>query len=224
MKQLGSVVCNPLSPRSLNGISGFVFDCDGVLFDSRDANRRYYNLIRERLGLPPMDGEEEEYVHSHSVTDSVARIVSPELLDDADRVRKSLPYEEMLPFLRPEPGLFELLSTIRDLDFRLAINTNRTTTMEMLLDRFDLEHYFSPVITAAKVSRAKPHPESLHLILDYWKATPGEIIYIGDSDVDEQTAQRAEVQFWAYKNPVLKAQMHISDFWTLRQYILKQQN
>ena len=51
-----------------------VFDCDGVLFDSREANRRYYNSLRERFGHPPMDEEELEYVHTHNAQLSTRHI------------------------------------------------------------------------------------------------------------------------------------------------------
>ena len=51
-----------------------VFDCDGVLFDSREANRIYYNDLLKAFNHPPMDDQELEYVHSHNVTDSVSHI------------------------------------------------------------------------------------------------------------------------------------------------------
>ena len=28
------------------------FDCDGVLFDTAESNRTYYNAIRNQLGMP----------------------------------------------------------------------------------------------------------------------------------------------------------------------------
>jgi phosphoglycolate phosphatase len=208
----------------LERIKGFIFDCDGVLFDSRGANSRYYNQILERMGLGSMDEAQDEYVHSHSVTDSIARIVPSERLQEANAVRAATPYEQFIQYMRPEPGLYEILSTIRDLGYRQAINTNRTSTMDLLLDRFDLERFFSPVVTAGKVSRPKPHPESLHMILDSWKAAPDEVIFIGDSLVDERTAQAAGAVFWAYKNETLHASCLVPDFWSMRQFLLHNRN
>ena len=40
-----------------------VFDCDGVLFDSWHANVAYYDAIRARLGLAPMDEAWHERAH-----------------------------------------------------------------------------------------------------------------------------------------------------------------
>ena len=43
------------------GLAGVVFDCDGVMIDSRDANRVFYNTVLAELNLPPMGPEEESY-------------------------------------------------------------------------------------------------------------------------------------------------------------------
>ena len=43
------------------------FDCDGVLFDSRQANIAFYNDILARFEQPRMDLEAEDFVHSHTV-------------------------------------------------------------------------------------------------------------------------------------------------------------
>jgi beta-phosphoglucomutase-like phosphatase (HAD superfamily) len=29
-----------------------IFDCDGVMFDSMEANRKYYNFLLEKFGHP----------------------------------------------------------------------------------------------------------------------------------------------------------------------------
>jgi phosphoglycolate phosphatase len=216
------ITINPLLRRlqAMSRIKGFIFDCDGVLFDSREANRRYYNHILERMDLEPMDGAQDEYVHSHSVHDSIARIVPKKRLAEAHAIRSSIPYERFFEYMLPEPGLYELLSAIRDLGYRQAVNTNRTTTMDLLLERYELGRFFCPVITAGKVARPKPHPESLHLILDTWKAAPEEVVFIGDSAVDARAALDAGVEFWAYKNETLHASFLIPDFWSMLQFLL----
>jgi phosphoglycolate phosphatase len=215
------ITINPLlRPGNMSRIKGFIFDCDGVLFESREANRRYYNHILERMGLGPMDGEQEEYVHAHSVHHSIARIVPPERLKEADAVRASIRYEQFFAYMRPEPGLYELLSAIRGLGYRLAVNTNRTTTMDLLLERFELERFFLPVITAGRVTSPKPHPEGLHMILDSWRAGPEEVVFIGDSRLDERAALAAGVVFWSYKDETLHASHLVTDFWSMRQYLL----
>ncbi|MDY7001726.1 MAG: HAD family hydrolase, partial [Thermodesulfobacteriota bacterium] len=83
-------ICNDFTDiEFLSGLKGIVFDCDGVMFDSMGANRRYYNLVLEGLSLGPMDQDQERYVHAHMVRDSIAHIVPPERLQEADEIRKN---------------------------------------------------------------------------------------------------------------------------------------
>lgn len=209
---LGHIHCH----ESIAGLKGLIFDCDGVLFDSRASNVLYYNAILEVMGLPPMDKEGEDYVHTHTVWQSLTFITPPERHDEIPEARAKVNYfTQVLPHLVPEPGLFQLLAWLKSRGFQLAVSTNRTNTMDRVVSRFQLDRFFWPVMTAQN-SMAKPHPEPVHTILSKWGARPEEVAYIGDSAVDQATAEAGGVSFWAYKNPGLNAWLHVKDFWTLR--------
>jgi HAD superfamily hydrolase (TIGR01549 family) len=202
--------------ESLEEVKGVIFDCDGVLVDSKDANRMYYNLVREKLGMLSMTPEEEDFVHAHAVAASIAHIVPVERLAEAEAARREIDYSVMLEYTYLEEGLVDLLNALKSRGLRLAVNTNRTDSMGTLLETFRLTDYFSPVITAGMVSHPKPNPEGVHRILAEWNASRFEVAYIGDTDVDERTARAAGVPFWSYKNPALAARMHINSFEGLR--------
>ncbi len=215
-------VCNPLlNSLDLSRLKTVIFDCDGVLFDSRDVNIRFYNRIKDYFGLDPMSREEEEYVHMHSVRDSLEYILPQQYHSRLPEVREHIKYSEMLPYMRMEDGVSHLLELLLQKRVRMAINTNRSTTMNLLLQRFGLQDYFWPVITAGHVSRPKPHPESLHKIMELCGLHPEETVFIGDSVVDQETALGAGVSFWGYKNEYLKGDMFIPDFWTLREFLAR---
>lgn len=199
----------------LGGLRGVIFDCDGVMVDSLGANIWYYNAFRERFGLGPMSPDQEAYTHSHNVFDSLRRILPEEHWDQAFALRKEFDYRDMLPKIRKEPGLREALLWFRRMGFRMAVNTNRTTTMDLLLDHLDMTEFFLPVVTAAGVANPKPHPESVNVILDAWDMPPNQVAYLGDSRVDEQTACAAGVRFWSYKNEYLEAEVMVPDYGTL---------
>ena len=206
---------------AFSGVQGIIFDCDGVLFDSREVNRRYYNELRFALDLPALSEDELDYAHMHTVSQALARIIPEERMPEMYMVRERLKYHAFIPYLTPAPGLYELLDTLRSRNIRCAVNTNRFDTMETILATFDLRQYFFPVITAAKVTFAKPHAEGVHAILDAWGLEKDGVRYIGDSAVDEVTARNAQVDFWAYRNEQLLADMHVYDFWDLRRRFLE---
>jgi len=190
-----------------------VFDCDGVMFDSRGANLHFYNQVRTHFGHPVMDEEELDYVHIHHVVDSVNHIMRhwPDDVAAAHQYRQGLDYKEYIRFMTIEPDLVEFLQLITP-TCRTAISTNRTTTMALLLDIFHLRQYFEMVVTAMDVAHPKPHPEALERILANFGLQAAEGIFIGDSVVDAAHAQAVGMPLIAFKNPALPADYHVNSF------------
>ncbi|GAB1409049.1 HAD family hydrolase [Desulfovibrionales bacterium] len=210
----------PVEAHVLRAIQGVIFDCDGVLFNTRDLNRYYYNHILTELGLAPMTEEQEQYSFMHTVDAALAALIPSAMLDRAREVQGAMVYADFLGRMRPEPGIYELLDMLTQCGLRLAVNTNRKTSMEMVLERFAMEGIFDPVITAAKVALPKPDPQGVQMILAAWNLAQDQVVFIGDSDVDQQTTTRAGVPFWAYQNPDLTAQLHVDSFDDLRQWFV----
>ncbi len=190
-----------------------IFDCDGVMFDSMDANRKYYNHLLEKFGYPQMDLEEESYVHSHNVMDSVSFIFRkyPHEIDRAHAYRKSVDYTPFLHFMRIEPDLKEFLQFLKP-QFFTAISTNRTTTMPAVMQMHQLEPFFDLVVTALDVQQPKPHAEALLKILDHFQLTADQAVYIGDSMVDRLHTAEVNMRLIAFKNPDLPAEYHVNSF------------
>jgi HAD superfamily hydrolase (TIGR01509 family) len=190
-----------------------IFDCDGVLFDSKEANRRYYNHLLERFGHPPMEEEELEYVHIHNAEASVRHIFRRyrEEIPEAESYRSSLDYTPYLRFMKMFPGLVEFLARIRERCVT-AISTNRTTTMPAVLDMSGLDPYFDMVVTALDVENPKPHPEALLKILHHFGFHADEGVFIGDSEVDREHAAAVGMRFIAFRNMALAAAYHAATF------------
>jgi phosphoglycolate phosphatase len=190
-----------------------IFDCDGVMFDSKDANRKYYNHLLEEFGYPLMDRQEEDYVHSHNVLDSVAYIFRkyPHEIDRVNVYRQSVDYTPFLKFMRIEPDLKEFLRFLKP-KFYTAISTNRTTTMPAVMKMHKLDPYFDLVITALDVQQPKPHAEALLKILGHFHLSADEAVYIGDSVVDLEHTAGVNMRLISFKNPELPADFHVNSF------------
>lgn len=190
-----------------------IFDCDGVMFDSKNANRHFYNHMLTNFGHPPMDDDELEYVHMHHVMDSVSHIFRhwPQELREAHSFRESLDYKDFIKYMTIEPDLVEFLEHIIP-NYMTAISTNRTTTMATLLDLFDLRKHFGMVVTAMDVENSKPHPDAIHKILNHFATDVASSIFIGDSMVDQEHADSVGMRVIAFKNPNLPADYHVSSF------------
>lgn len=191
-----------------------IFDCDGVMFDSRDANTRYYNFLLANFGGGEMSEKEIDYVHVSNVYDSVAHIFRHMPGVDLAKVhdfRKRHGYHPFLRYMRMEPDLKPFLQVVHN-HCRLAIATNRTDTMLPLLAEFGLEGYFSKVMTADNSRRPKPAADPLLEIIEHVQCTIDEAIYIGDSHVDQETAANCGMRLIAFRNPELAADYHVACF------------
>ncbi len=193
----------------MNDVKVVAFDCDGVLFDTEQSNRAYYNALLSHLGYPDLTAEQFNYVHMHTVDESLAYLFrDQESLAQAYAYRKTLDYSEFIKLMVVEPNLIRLLRKIRP-QIKTAIATNRTDTVNGLLDEFGLGEFFDLVVSSSDVNLPKPHPDSLLRILQYFHIQPDEAIYVGDSNVDELAANSAGVQLIAFRNPELSSAYHI---------------
>lgn len=203
----------------MNDVRVVAFDCDGVLFETVEANRAYYNHILAHFGRPAMDEYQLHYVHIHTVQQGLAHLFA----DDADRqaamaFRASIDYGQFLKYLTIEPHLKSLLDWMRN-RYKTAIATNRTDTMDRLLREFGLADRFDLVVTSRDVERPKPFPDPLFKILARFRVEPRQAVFVGDSEVDEATARAAGVPFIAYRNPALEASGHIESLKELEGFL-----
>ena len=192
--------------------SGIIFDCDGVVIDSREANIAYYNYLREYIGLPKLTREQEDFVQAatvHQAMDAIfPRPLQPLLRDAANRIS----YErDIMPHIGCYPGLHDVLDFCRNAGLALAMNTNRTDGMDLLLDNCRLRGYFDPIVLASDVARPKPDPEGARLILRQWHCLPEQVLFIGDSASDKGAADGAGIPFLCFQTEGLASQS-VSDF------------
>lgn len=179
-----------------------IYDCDGVLFDSLDANSRLYNYIALSMDRGPLTPEELWYCHTHTVYESINHLFRHDgkLEERALDLLRTINLGDFVEYLKMEPHLIETLTELKRRNIGRAISTNRTTSMKYIMERFDLWPYFDMVVTALDVKHPKPHPESVEKILDALKFDKKKTLYVGDSGVDRETAQSSGVRFIAYKN------------------------
>jgi len=185
------------------------FDCDGVLFDTAESNRAYYNTILNQLDMPDMTEEQFCYVHMHTVQDALAYLFNKnQALQKAKSIKEALSYAPFVAAYKMEPTLIPLLNRLRPA-YKTAIATNRSDSMPTLLREHDITSYFDLIVSANDVPRPKQHPGQLLRLLEHFEASPREMLYVGDSKVDESAAKAARVPLVAYDNESLSAQYHI---------------
>ena len=197
---------------NLNNIKAVIFDCDGVMFDTAEANRKFYNELLEYFGKPVLTDEQFIKVHMFTVAEAL-KFIFPEMenLDPVYKRLKEIGYNKFIKFMRMEKGFLKLLNQLKSNGFIRGVATNRTNTMEKVLTDFNLKDEFDMVVTASDVEFPKPAPDQLIKIMDHFSIKKDEILFIGDSEYDQLAASKAGTIFAAFKNPALKADFHFEN-------------
>ena len=190
-----------------------IYDCDGVLFDSIEANKKLYNDLCALVGRSSLNEEEVKYVHMHTVYETIQLIFGKDngLEKKALELLKGIDWRDYITYMRMEPYLLQILNLLKTNGILRVINTNRTTSMKYIMDHFHLWPFFDMVVTALDVKNPKPHPESVEMILQKLNLNKGETVFVGDSEVDQQTAKSSGVKFVAYKNKDIVSDVYIDD-------------
>ena len=190
-----------------------IYDCDGVLFDSIETNRRFYNRICASMGRPALSELELQYAHIHTVHESIRFLLreTPNLEGQAFELIQQVDPMDFIPYLKMETNLLQTLSILKNREILLVINTNRTTSMKYIMDRFNLWPHFDMVVTALDVKNPKPHPESIEKIMARFALKKTETVFVGDSEIDKKTAESAGILFVAYKTREIAEDAFIDD-------------
>ncbi len=188
------------------------FDCDGVLFDSRSSNIAYYNHVLEHFNFPAMDEAAIDYIHAHTVYESLAHIFPDQVnMDDIIKYCFSMDYMRFIPLMRREAHLIEFLQFLRP-KFGTAVATNRTITTKAVFEHHSLQDFFDIIVSAQDVQHPKPHPESFLKIFQHFGIGPEEALYFGDSSVDQEFARNCGVKLVAFRSPHLEADYYLDSF------------
>ncbi len=182
---------------------------------------RLYNDLCSAVGRIPLKEEEIQYVHTHTVYEALHFIFGEddELEKRALESLKQIDLREYIDYLKMEPYLFQVLNLLKGNGILRAIDTNRTTSMKYIIERFHLQPYFDMVVTALDVAHSKPHPESVEKIIQTLGLNKEETVFVGDSEVDQQTAQSSGIKFIAYKNREISNDAFIEDHLELLDFL-----
>jgi phosphoglycolate phosphatase len=177
--------------------SAILFDLDGTLLDTIGDIADSMNAVLQRLGLPGHDRE----VYKQFVGDGMDMLVRRALPEDrrvqeiVNRCLLSMRAEYSSRWrknTRPYEGIPELLDALRDLQIRMAILSNKPDDFTREMVRILLAHWvFAGVVGARPDVPKKPDPKAALEIARGLTIPPGQILYLGDSGVDMQTARAA---------------------------------
>jgi len=176
-----------------------IFDLDGTLIDSAPDIHAAAARLLVLEGREALSFETIRSFIGNGVPVLIDRIIGASGLDPA---RKDAYLQHFLEdytaratdLTVPYPGVVGALEAVRDQGMALAVCTNKpeAPTLQILAD-LGLDHFFQAVVGGDSMDRKKPDPSGLLSLKD--RLGGGPTLFVGDSEVDAQTAERAGLPF-----------------------------
>ncbi|MBP3477821.1 MAG: HAD-IA family hydrolase [Lachnospiraceae bacterium] len=173
-------------------IDTVVFDLDGTLLNTLEDLADSVNYAMRQYGLPEHTLEE---VRAY-VGNGVAKLIERSIPHGTDHPY----YEQILDSFKthyalhcedktcPYEGIMELLSQLKEQNFRMAIVSNKFDGAVKKLNKKYFNRFISVAIGESATVQRKPAPDTVYQALAELNADASQAVYVGDSEVDRQTA------------------------------------
>jgi len=182
-----------------------IFDLDGTLIDSvpdiaEAVNRMLDDIGRQRLSAASVKRliGNGSRVLMEGVFAELGVTADERLLERA--LQSYLAFYAAAPAVKTKlfPHVRQDLRMLHDGGLRLGICTNKTHHLaQRVLRELGLDGCFEVVFGPDVVSNRKPHPDHLLAVISAMRLQTGEVLYVGDTDIDQQCARDAGVRFCA---------------------------
>ena len=168
-------------------VQALVFDLDGTLLDTQEDLANSVNHALERSGYPQRSLAEIRSMIGNGVANLVARALPAGAPAGAR--------DEVLALFRTYPGIVPLLEELGRRRIAVAVNSNKyDAALQRLCVRFLAPHYAVAVGERPQLPK-KPAPDSVLLALRHLGVPAEAAAYVGDSEVDVETAKNAHMPF-----------------------------
>ena len=176
-----------------------IFDLDGTLLNTIADLAHSTNYALNKLGYPTHDTEKYNFMVGNGINKLFERALpeGEKTEENVLRVRKEfIPYYDVhnADDSRPYPGISELLSYLQSEGIQLAVASNKyQAATEKLIAYYFPKIRFTAVFGQREGVNVKPDPTIVDDILSIAKTDRKDVLYVGDSGVDMQTAINAGV-------------------------------
>lgn len=185
-----------------------VFDLDGTLLDTLADLHASVNFALEKFSFPKRSQEEVRSFVGNGIAMLIKRAIGKQtpLFEDVLQAFKTHYAVHCADKTQPYKGILPLLEQLKMQGVKTAVVSNKADfAVKKLADE-----YFGGLFLAAVGEdeangiRKKPAPDSLLSVLQKLGADKQKTVYVGDSEVDIQTAQNAGVACisvaWGFKD------------------------
>lgn len=188
-----------------------VFDMDGTILNTLEDLADSTNYALKENGLPERTLDEVRFFVGNGIGKLIERAV-PEGTEDELREKVFETFTGYYKYhcadkTRAYDGILELLEAVREKGYLTAVVSNKADfAVQTLCDDY-FPGLFDYAVGEKKGVRRKPYPDSVLDVLARLNVEKDDAVYIGDSDVDIETARNAGLDVvgvsWGFRGRAL---------------------
>lgn len=176
-----------------------IFDFDLTLADSSKGILKCFKLTLEKFGYPIPDDKTIFSTIGYTLEQAMDKLTG--IPDNPERADMKTAYVKFADEHMVQDTVFfddsiAILQILQQAGVKVGIVS--TKYKYRILDSFEAHTSSMPVdeiIGGGEVTKHKPDPEGLNLMIERLNMNKADVLYVGDSHIDAQTAVNAGVDF-----------------------------
>lgn len=185
-----------------------IFDLDGTLLDTLDDLANAVNHALQSFGLKTRTKEEVRSFVGNGVVNLMQRAVGEEYLQQSNILAAFREYYKAHceDKTKPYDGVMKLLTELKKRGIKTAVVSNKMDSAVKALTKTYFDGLIGDAVGENEAAgiRKKPAPDSLIAVMEKLGVDKQSTVYVGDSEVDIQTADNAGVDCisvtWGFKD------------------------
>ena len=176
-----------------------IFDLDGTLLDTLSDLQKAVNFALSHFGYPLRSLEQVRKDIGNGVAKLMERS-TPNGLDNPNYTKALEIFKEYYGknynvFTHAYEGMLDVIKKLKKDGYTVTVATNKIIDVAKELLDIHYPEQFDFIQGDAVGVHKKPHPDMINNIVSHYKVSKNDVLYIGDTNVDEETALNGEVDY-----------------------------
>lgn len=187
---------------------GVIFDLDGTLVNSLEDIADAMNTVLQNLNYPTHNYDAYQYFIGSGLRNLVSKALpsthnNEKHIDDCYQLMIENYRDNCTRKTAAYDGIFELLDQLISYNIKLSVFSNKADALTKEITAAIFPNYFDPIVGLTSEALKKPNPSEAIEISKRLGLKVEEIIFVGDSGIDMQTATNANMYAvgvsWGYR-------------------------
>ncbi len=188
--------------------SAVIFDLDGTLLNTLTDLANAGNHTLEVLGFPSHSVDSYRYMVGNGIPKLIERMLPEGQKGPATQqtaLSIFLHYYEVHKedTTAPYPNIVPMLQQLKAAGLKLGIVSNKEDSLSRQVAAHYFPNLFDAVAGHVLGTPTKPDPTHVNQLIAQFGLSPSQVLYVGDSNVDIQTAHNAHVDgcgvLWGFR-------------------------